>query len=210
VPILCLEGPSAVGKTTATRALAASAGAAVVPETGELFAVPADATPAWFLERAADRWRHAAALARDHALVVLDGDPFKALWWGWLYPGEGWTTPDEAAAFYRPRLARGALAFPHAYAYLDADEPALRARRAGDPTRRRRNFERHLRLVTPLRRYFAALGALAPGRVAVVRAGSPDAAADAARVLVERVAGAEPPGVELLDAVVEWLRTHNA
>jgi hypothetical protein len=189
-----------------------------VPETGELFPVPADAAPAWFLERGVERWRRAEAARREAPLAVLDGDPLKGLWWGWVYPGEGWTTPDEAHAFYRPRFLRGELAFPDVYVHLDADEATLRARRAGDPTRARRNFERHLRVVAPLRRYFAALGALAPGLVRVLPSGSVDERAAAVRALVRgapahaaahAAAHATSPAA-LLDGIVAWLRATPA
>lgn len=44
-------------------------------------------------------------------------------------------------------------------------EAALRERRAGDTTRRRRHFASHVRLAGPLAEWYAALEATDPGRV---------------------------------------------
>jgi hypothetical protein len=160
-PLVCLEGPSAVGKTSLAAALEGGAGAAVVPELSG--GPPADAEPeAWFVAQHAAAWARARVLAERAPLVVLDGDPFKGLWYHWIYAAD---RTERVAAAYARQVARGALGFPHLYVVLGATEAQLRQRRAQDPTRARRHFETHLRLVGPQRRYFAALVEAAPGRV---------------------------------------------
>lgn len=47
--IICIEGPSAVGKTTLARALAERIGAVAVPEVNQLFPRPPDEEPNWFI-----------------------------------------------------------------------------------------------------------------------------------------------------------------
>lgn len=115
MPILCFEGPSAVGKTTTAAALTAAAGAYIVPEVHFLFERPEHEAPEWYVERQVDRWQLATAAAQRHPLVVLDGDPYQPLWYNWAFNFAGWQELDFLEAFYRPRLARGELSFPDRY-----------------------------------------------------------------------------------------------
>ncbi len=179
--VVCVEGPSAVGKTTLARALAEAAGAAVVPELDARDAPPAAASAAWFVDGHAAQWRAARALAREAPFAVLDGDPFKGLWYHAVFADEGWPGADATGPLYAAHLAAGTLGVPTLYVALDASEAELRARRAGDATRTRRNFEANLRLVAPLRRWFDALAAAAPERVLRPDTGARDALVDAVR-----------------------------
>ncbi|HEX3522603.1 MAG TPA: hypothetical protein VHT52_11020, partial [Stellaceae bacterium] len=83
--IICLEGASAAGKTTLSRAIAARMGAAVIAEVWALFERPSPEPPLWYLERQVERWRFAVESAGKHGLSILDGDPFQPLWYGWAY-----------------------------------------------------------------------------------------------------------------------------
>lgn len=207
--IVCLEGPSAVGKTTLAAALGREFGAAVVPELDASGAPPAGRSAAWFVERHARQWRLARELAASAPFAVLDGDPFKGLWYNWVYAGEGWEGVEAVATLYRASVAEGALAFPGLYVALTATEGELRERRAGDPTRSRRNFEKHLALAEPLRRYFEALQDVAPGRVAILETGQREGLL---RWVIEALDGL-PPGrpdsLRLLDHMAGWLRSNS-
>ena len=202
--IVCFEGPSAVGKTTTARALSASNGIDVVSEVATLFERPSDEPADWYLERQVERWRRALEASRDRD-VVLDGDPFQPLWYNWAYDFEGCHSLDQLAAFYRPRLVRRELAFPNLYVLFTASGDVLRLRKASDPARTRRNFERHLRFIVPQQRYFAMMQRLSPGLVLLV---SSDSIQDNTTTVADafRFPRSRPDDLSLFDALVDWLR----
>lgn len=205
--IVCLEGPSAAGKSSLAAALAREAGAAVVPELDAAGAPPVAESAPWFVDRHAARWRRARALAAAAPLVVLDGDPFKGLWYNPAFAEAGWPGVDVLGPLYRAHLAGGTLAFPDLYVVLVATDAQLRARRAGDPTRTRRNFEAHLRLVEPQRRYFDELRAADPARVLLLDTGARDALPGAVRDAVAQLPPGAPDSARLLARMAAYVST---
>lgn len=206
--IVCLEGPSAVGKTTLLAELARERGAATVPELDAGAPPPVGSSAEWFAERSAARWRRAREMAEDAPFAVLDGDPLKGLWYNWVFADEGWEGVDVVAPLYRARIEAGALAFPDLYVVLGATEAQLRARRAADSARARRNFEKHLRLVEPLRRYFAALREADPPRVLFLDTTGRDHLAGAVLAALRDLPSGPPASLRLLDHIAAWLRAH--
>lgn len=207
MPIICLEGPNAAGKTTVASALAAADGAFVVPEVNVLFERSPDEPPGWYFERQVDRWSVGTNAARTNELVILDGDPFQPLWYNWAYDFSGWQPLEFLASFYRPRVARQELSFPDHYVILEANEATLRTRKSVDRARLRRGFETHLRFIEPQRRYFEAMQGFSPDRVSFHNALTIDGSAHAIRSAA-RSARSERQPVELFDHLIEWLRTH--
>jgi thymidylate kinase len=208
-PILALEGPPAVGKTTLSRALAEQFGAMVIPELDASGAPsPRDAEP-WFTDRHAAAWQQAERDAAQAPLVVMDGDPWKGLWYNWLHADEGWPGIDVVAPLCAAAIDHGRLALPDLWIILDADVDTLRARRAGDPTRRRRNHDRHLTRLPMFSRYMHALAAIAPSRV--VHLSTHNRAMLPSQVM-EQVAmlPPAPPTMreshDVLTAIADWLR----
>jgi gluconate kinase len=202
-PTVCLEGPSAVGKTTLAAALSRRAGAAVIPELDASAAPPIAHSAAWFVDAHAAEWRRARELAKTAPLVVMDGDPFKGLWFNGVFAGQGWPGVGVQAPLHRAHLQAGTLAFPDLYVVLLATEAQLRARRAADPTRTRRNHEMHLRLVAPQRRYFEALQAADPSRVLLIDTTARDTLADAVLAAVQALPPDPPDSMSLLDHMVK-------
>jgi hypothetical protein len=208
--VVCLEGPSAVGKTTLAAALARAYGVPVIPElAGGTPPTDPRARAAWFLSRHVRRWAAARSAARRAPFAVLDGDPLKGLWYAWATGGAEWAGIDVVAPPHRGVVAAGALGFPSLYVLLQASEATLRARRAGDPTRARRHFDANLRLVAPQRRYFEALGAAAPGRVAIVDTEAASPPVEAVREAVRRLPPDDPDGAALLEHALAWVRAES-
>jgi len=204
-PIICLEGLTAVGKTTLAAELARTAGAAVVPELDASGAPPIPESAAWFVDRHAEQWQHARTLAERAPLVVVDCDPFKGLWYNQVFADQGWPDVRAQAPLYRAHVLRGTLAVPDLYVVLTATEAQLRARRAGDATRSRRNFEAHLRLTIPHRHYYQTLQAADPARVLLLDSSARDTLADTVLAAVERLPAAAPDSARLFEHMVRWV-----
>ena len=163
--IVVVEGPSASGKTTWSVAHAA---AALVPESPPASPPVDPATAAEFWAAAgAVRWKRALEVEREAGVAVCDSDPLKLhyAWSRWRI-GEG---SEQAfrhqAAAYREGMVRGRIGFADCYVVEVSEPSVLEARRSGDATRRRRNFELHSRLGAPLREWYALIERLRPNSV---------------------------------------------
>jgi len=208
--VICLEGPSAVGKSTGAVALAERLGGAVIPEANALFAPPSDASATWYFERQVERW----AMAQEHLqagqIAVLDGDPFQPLWYNWAYDCVDWQPLGLAAAFYREQIEAGHISFPYRYFLLSADEATLRSRRDEDRDatgRRRGGFERHLQFIEPQRRYFQAMqGCCGDGVEFLPESTFTNTLESIVRSVTERPpTSTEGSALALFDEMVRWL-----
>ncbi len=208
--IICLEGPSAVGKTTTCSALAKQSNIYVVPEVNALFVRPAEASPDWYLERQAERWEMAQKQSAAHRLAVLDGDVFQPLWYNWAYDFVGWQDLEALSEFFRPLIEAGTSGFPDYYFRLSVNEGELRRRKEADQTRTRRNFDVHLKLIQAQARYFDVLSRLAPGMVRRIEAESVEANLRSIQNTVAAPASSPVNALSLFDGLVDWLRVNKA
>ena len=148
--IVCFEGASSIGKTTLSEWF--SDRYTAVPEVNLLFERKATEPKYWYHQRQVDRYQMARASPTQS---ILDGDVFQPIWYNWAcrYPPE-FLSKEETHAFYKSMLAEEKIAFPDLYLHFHVEESVLWKRKERDKTRRRRNFEKHLRIIKPSRRYF--------------------------------------------------------
>jgi hypothetical protein len=165
--IVVVEGPSGAGKTTWCRTHAGAN--ALLEELPDHLAVPSEPAAAarFWVERNVARWGEVLAREARDGLVVVDTDPFKLHFvWTLFRTGQiteiEWTMQRDAA---RQAFGSGRYALADVFLVSDIDIDTLRARREGDPSRTRRDFERHVLLRDSLLRWYAAIDRLEPGRV---------------------------------------------
>lgn len=167
--ILVVDGISASGKTTWC---AQHGRDQVIPEHGRLAQVPDRlhdpvGAAAFWAERNVDRWQAALAMEDKACWALCDSDPLKLhyIWCLWQI--------DEACerdwklelAATRETLARGRIGFADCYIIGQIDPQLARQRALTDTTRRRSQFELHVRLQPALLSWYAALDRALPGRV---------------------------------------------
>lgn len=167
--IVVVEGPTAAGKTSWV--VAHHNRVAVweyrspdnEPDRG---ADPEKAARYW-ANANARRYQQALDTEKAHGLAVCDTDPFKLHYvWGLWWLGEVDTSAWEAEArVNRKYFETGQLGFADLVLCEIPDLDILQSRRDGDRTRTRRNFDLHILLVEPLRRWYETMDQLEPGRV---------------------------------------------
>jgi hypothetical protein len=165
--IIVVEGPSGAGKTTWCRTHAGTnALLEALPDHATVPTQPEVAARFW-VERNVARWQAVLAREARDGLVVVDTDPFK-LHFVWTLFRTGQVSEVEWAVqrdVTREAFASGRYALADVFLVSDVDDATLRARRESDPSRTRRNFERHVLLRDSLLRWYSAIDRLEPGRV---------------------------------------------
>lgn len=165
--IVVVEGPSGAGKTTWCRTHAgANALLEALPDHSTVPTEPEAAARFW-VERNVARWQEVLAREARDGLVIVDTDPFKLHFvWTLFRTGQvsevEWTTQRDVA---RDAFASERYALADLFLVSNIDDGTLRARRETDPSRTRRNFERHVLLRDSLLRWYSAIDRLEPGRV---------------------------------------------
>jgi hypothetical protein len=200
--IIVVEGPSGAGKTTWCRTHAgANALLEALPDHSTVPTEPEAAARFW-VERNVARWQEVLTREARDGLVVVDTDPFKLHFvWTLFRTGQvgevEWTTQRDAA---RDALASERYALADVFLVSDVDDATLHARRDADPSRTRRNFERHVLLRDSLLRWYSAIDRLEPGRVVF---GLP--AAGITPDLIAKGKRARRSGLELFDHLMSEL-----
>jgi deoxyadenosine/deoxycytidine kinase len=168
--IICLEGASSIGKTTTCRQLTEQVNTYVVPEVNFLFQRPNPEPENWYLDRQVERWTIAQEKQKSYDIVLLDGDMFQPIWYNWIYKDQLPQSLPFLKTFYINKMKQGRIGFPDAYIHLSIHTQELRKRKENDLTRKRGNFEKHLRLIEPLQQYFHTMNTLSPNLVHFVDA----------------------------------------
>ena len=165
--IVVVEGPSGAGKTTWCRTHAGANALLEAPPDHSTVPTEPEAAARFWVERNVARWQEVLAREARDGLVVVDTDPFKLHFVWTLFRTRQvseveWTTQRDVA---RDAFASERYALADLFLVSNIDDGTLRARRETDPSRTRRNFERHLLLRDSLLRWYSAIDRLEPGRV---------------------------------------------
>lgn len=155
--IICLEGASGVGKTTAAKFMANELGYVRVPEVNELFERPVNESSHWYFQMQEERWKLASQISDMGKVAILDGDHLQPVWYNWIFSDLGLQPMDDVLRYFKKSFEKGSIGFPDAYVVLTLGLDELRQRKNADKSRRRKNFETHLRLIEPQKEYFHAL-----------------------------------------------------
>ena len=165
--IIVVEGPSGAGKTTwCQKHAGVNALLEALPDHSTVPTEP-DAAARFWVKRNVARWQDVLAREARDGLVVVDTDPFKLHFvWTLFKTGQvaeiEWAMQRDNA---REAFADGRYALADMFLLSDVEDATLRARRENDPSRTRRNFERHVLLRDSLLRWYRAVDRLEPGRV---------------------------------------------
>ncbi|MFD0712963.1 hypothetical protein [Paenibacillus sp. GCM10027626] len=212
MPVINIEGASAVGKTTTSSMLASRYNAFHIPEVNSWWQRPEDEYPEWFFERQLDRWSIAQEKLQKHHFVVIDIDLFQPFWYNWAFDFTlfGGQSLDFVAEFYRKQIRAQKIGFSDKYYLLSATETELRKRKAGDLGRRRGGFEMNLKFIEPQRHYFQALNAFIPGLVCFIESVSIESNVKKIIETIPSRSQEHTYSMELFEFMVKWLREHPA
>jgi hypothetical protein len=143
----------------------------LIPEYAPVGHEPGDDDPvaeaAFWCEVNCARWGAALRREQTSGVAVCDDDPLK-LHYVWSLVRLGLADQQRwhhEVAVNREAVGRRRLGFADLVLASLPPLAELWRRREADTIRRRRNFERHVRLAEPLRDWYEALDRVCPGRV---------------------------------------------
>jgi len=170
--LICIEGPSAVGKTSTCKLLEKNNDAFIVKETifKPLEGISKKEQTLYYLQKEVDRWNLAQEKLRTYSLVILDSDPLKPLWFNWAFSFINCPPLIELDRFFRDAIISEKIGFPDKFIILTASEQELHRRKSEDKNRRRPEFERLFCINQPRIRYYEFLNTLIPGIVEWIEA----------------------------------------
>jgi len=168
--IIVVEGISAAGKSTYAQRFGADHW---VPEFETSGSEPGRGTPIeeharFWLEHNIRRFARAVEVEARHGFAICDTEPLKCHF-DWCCARAGQVSMDlfdAAIPLIRQAIMEQRIGFGDRYLVKKIAPEIARAQKEGDPTRSRRNFDKHLALQPHLIDWFETLSDVLPGRVA--------------------------------------------
>ena len=200
-PIICFEGPSGIGKTTMGKLLSDSYN--IVPEVNLLFKRPKSESKYWYHERQVERYE---LCKKSNKPSILDGDIFQPIWYNWAcnYP-TNFLSKKETHHFYKTKLLEGQIAIPDLYIIFQASEKELWLRKKRDKTRQRRNFEKHLKIIEPLKTYYQFLDQETAIEMKFIQYGDLEQTKKAVLAAIEGLEKKEIDGLTAFQQIESWI-----
>lgn len=202
---ICFEGPSGIGKTTLSTLLESEY--LVIPEVNQLFKEEKNESGDWYYKKQVERFQ----LSKKSNQAIFDGDIFQPLWYNWTYNYPSDYYPIEKVyEFYIKEIRKKNILFPDLYILFHTSEEKLRKRKEGDKTRRRKNFEKHLKLTKSQPKYFGFMKAQFPDLVKFIDFDNLDKTKDAVKKAIEDRKNGEKYNSEIiLEEIVKWLSVNS-
>lgn len=204
-PVVCFEGPSGVGKTTLSNLLQNDFN--IVPEVNLLFDRTSAESEYWYHERQVDRYE---LCRKSEEISILDGDVFQPIWYNWVcqYPSN-FLSKEQTHRFYRTMLEEGNIAFPDLYIIFHINEKELWKRKERDKSRQRRNFEKHLKIIEPLKDYWRFLERDTEIDLKFVRYEDVDSAYEDVLALIQSLEVENLNNSKTFDQIDKWINVHS-
>jgi hypothetical protein len=164
--LVVVEGISAAGKSSWASRFAPAVLNEISGSPSE--AMDMAAVGQFWSHKQSERWQRALELEQLHEIVCFDTDVLK-IHYPWCLWQIGQSTRDLWMANVlasRKRIAQKQLGFADLIVLLEPPVDVVRQQKVNDKMRRRSNFEAHVRLSEPLRRWYMLLEALSPDSVA--------------------------------------------
>jgi hypothetical protein len=205
---ICIEGPSAVGKSTLCRALSERNGWLLRDEIviEPLAGLTPEETAIYYLEREVERW-NSTGVEVNRRTLILDTDPMKPLWFNWSQDYRDCMPLEELEAFYRGKVECGEIGFADCYIVLDANAHQLRERKESDPFRARDNFEWISSANEHRRLYYRQLHAMLADRVIFIEAEERETTLKRVEDSLRHLQSSGLNHLEAFDGMIAWLRT---
>lgn len=200
--IICLEGASGIGKSTASKFMESEYGYVRIPEVNELFERSPNEPDDWYFRMQVKRWELAKTESELGKVAILDGDHLQPVWYNWIFDDLNFQPVNEVLDFYSKAFLQGLLDFPDAYVLLHVGIDELRARKDNDKSRKRSNFDMHFRLIEPQREYFESLLSGGHEGVRFIDATSPMAIGNYCRN-IEKTVLTKKPGFDVVEAYIK-------
>lgn len=156
-----------------------------------------------------ERWQIAIEKQNEYELVILDGDIFQPLSYNWCFDFKIYNQSLELIYdFYQKEIMKDRIMFPDKYFYLHTDHSNLLYRKENDKTRKRRNFDKHFKILEPHQRYYEALNSFELQLVHLVNANSID---ENIKIILQHLPTSttyQDSGI-LLDNITNWLKKNK-
>lgn len=200
-PIICFEGPSAIGKTTLSNLFSETFD--TIPEVNLLFHKEKNASKYWYYEKQVQRYQLCKSTTRG---VILDGDPFQPLWYNWIYgyPPK-FCSKEETYQFYRQQIFNQQIAFPDHYIIFETTREELLKRKTRDKSRQRRNFDKHLQFIPHQKTYFSFLKNYTPLQISFLPFDKIETTKAAVQRLISQTAVRPKKEEQIFDDIINWL-----
>jgi hypothetical protein len=158
-----------------------------------------------------ERWEIAQERLNTYDLVIFDGDIYQPFSYNWCFDFDILNQSLEfLTEFYRKQLLGKKIGFPDKYFYLYTNQENLKYRKENDITRNRGNFNKHLGIVEPHKRFYTSLNDILPNYVQLIEAKTITNNVNIIDNMSSPSVLTNSYSIPLFDSIVDWLTKNKA